>query len=1254
MDSLYWEIQSILAEIRQNHYRAKRDPIVRRLREVWRSLSKPQPHSALLVVQPLLDMVSTPEISAALTATVLASLQRLVSTGIIDAAPDAAEVLTKMVVNVVQCKFESGDAHSEDSVLLRVLQVLLACTRCASASSLTDENVIQMVLACLRIYVHPRLSPIVKTATEDTLLDIVHRLFQYGTLPGVAIQFGDKALASVLRHLATSCDDTAQRYLCVRAAAVALDAMGRRLCDSVEVLDVACDQLFLALLQCAVQQESALVVAALRGLEQMVRVVPNRLVYQTEALFCTVFQPAARGGARHPASFATLECLSKFCSTQDQMAHLYIAYDCNRAFSDVFETLCKELSKNAFPVAESLSETHLLSLECLLHIVDSIGMACGPVSEQASTIAALLRTERQYKHQVAPYIDTFNAAKEKQLNKAVAELRASGVIGPSLADLAVLFRTHGTVSTVKLSEYFSNPANIDALQAFADSYDFRGLGFVQAMREYLCGYKLPREAQQIDRCVEAFSRKYHHDNPTVLDSPDAAYVLAFAVIMLHTDLYNPLVKNKMTLQHFMRNCRPAAEGDPEYSEEFMTAVFNDVASMKIPFATDGFLLADVTERWVTLVRRSCQFQPKALPPACAVARDMFACIWGQVAAAISAVFDAAESSNVLNMSIQGFYSCARIAAHHGMDEVLDNLIITLCKLSKLLEPENAVHTLRGHEKSKAAAVALFDLAREDGNHLREAWRKVVDCIMRLNSDGLLAPLLKLDEDVEREMSDAVLLASPAPVVVPSQAWPGAMLSSLSSYLSLTPDPPAPPDEAAVAAARQMVVDFKIDELFSDTSYLKEESLQFLVKALILAAQKPADAESAEGAHLTSLQMVLAVALRNRDRFFVMWDLFRDQFTKMIVAGGKLAAHATVGVISVCMRLPRTQDASKQLTNALGLLTRLPPTTATAIAAPLARGLKLLALSVVAAPVDSSFWTLMFTLLEAASRQPASLASGLEALAVAIREAHINDDIAAVMAATLQSYINTDGSARALELLYAACMRTALDASEVSGDMPLKVQRLLRVVTAVARDARASVAMQAIDILQRVLLLPAVRAVEASGWETLLSSYMFPLLSDMVNSNAHVDLVQRAYAITCKAFLHSLAVIVPAGSVTRMWDQMLACAALCPRAKSDILSEAVMEALKNMLLVLASSEALPEPAWESTWKLVNDLFPHLQVELNAALTPPEPMPVLVVEVAHEAIQQEPVLSGEGSAEGSAERSEPQPSSTEHSTPVMTDT
>ncbi|KAM8859731.1 Golgi-specific brefeldin A-resistance guanine nucleotide exchange factor 1 isoform 2-T2 [Spinachia spinachia] len=71
-----------------------------------------------------------------------------------------------------------------------------------------------------------------------------------------------------------------------------------------------------------------------------------------------------------------LEALVQLWRIPSFVTELYINYDCDFYFSNMFEDLTKLLSKNAFPVSGQLYTTHLLSLEALLTVIDSTEAHC--------------------------------------------------------------------------------------------------------------------------------------------------------------------------------------------------------------------------------------------------------------------------------------------------------------------------------------------------------------------------------------------------------------------------------------------------------------------------------------------------------------------------------------------------------------------------------------------------------------------------------------------------------------------------------------------------------------------------------------------------------------------------------------------------------------------------------------------------------------------------------------------------------------
>ncbi|WVR08533.1 hypothetical protein IAU60_005588 [Kwoniella sp. DSM 27419] len=96
---------------------------------------------------------------------------------------------------------------------------------------------------------------------------------------------------------------------------------------------------------------------------------------------------------------------------------------------------------------------------------------------------------------------------------------------------------------------------IEALRLYMSSFDFTHNALDVALRRLLMHISLPKETQQIDRVIEAFAQRYEQCEPGLFGAKDNTYVLAFSMMMLHTDAFNKHNKNKMTKPDYVRNTR---------------------------------------------------------------------------------------------------------------------------------------------------------------------------------------------------------------------------------------------------------------------------------------------------------------------------------------------------------------------------------------------------------------------------------------------------------------------------------------------------------------------------------------------------------------------------------------------------------------------------------------------------------------------------------------------------------------------------
>ncbi|XP_025062639.1 cytohesin-4 [Alligator sinensis] len=137
--------------------------------------------------------------------------------------------------------------------------------------------------------------------------------------------------------------------------------------------------------------------------------------------------------------------------------------------------------------------------------------------------------------------------------KGIHYLIEHKVLSSDLQDIAkFLYKGEGLNKTA-IGDYLGerDSLNIQILQAFVECHQFANLNLVQALRQFLWSFRLPGEAQKIDRMMEAFASWYCQCNPGVFQSTDTCYVLSFSIIMLNTSLHNPNVKDKPPFERFV-------------------------------------------------------------------------------------------------------------------------------------------------------------------------------------------------------------------------------------------------------------------------------------------------------------------------------------------------------------------------------------------------------------------------------------------------------------------------------------------------------------------------------------------------------------------------------------------------------------------------------------------------------------------------------------------------------------------------------
>ena len=80
------------------------------------------------------------------------------------------------------------------------------------------------------------------------------------------------------------------------------------------------------------------------------------------------------------------------------------------------------------------------------------------------------------------------------------------------------------------------PFAVRTLACFMRRFAFGGLRIDEALRLIFGALHMPGEAQKVDRIMQAFAAALFRDAPGPFVDADAAYVCAFSLMMLNTDL----------------------------------------------------------------------------------------------------------------------------------------------------------------------------------------------------------------------------------------------------------------------------------------------------------------------------------------------------------------------------------------------------------------------------------------------------------------------------------------------------------------------------------------------------------------------------------------------------------------------------------------------------------------------------------------------------------------------------------------------
>ncbi|KAL7543638.1 hypothetical protein ACHAXR_012961, partial [Thalassiosira sp. AJA248-18] len=326
----------------------------------------------------------------------------------------------------------------------------------------------------------------------------------------------------------------------------------------------------------------------------------------------------------------------------------------------------------------------------------------------------------------------------------------------------------------------------ELLTAFCSSFAFERLTVLDGLRMFLSSFRLPGEAQMIDRILQAFaesiSRKCEESKNGSLNvfpkdekrASDAAYLLSFSIIMLNTDLHNENIRadRKMKLGDFIRNNKNYGKeiSDEDFPPEYLEGIYRSIKEEQIRTLGEGADGSMTAERWKDVMRSASSFQSHEQQPlrtsGAADAKDLKELLlessWQPILSAVSGLWGmvpwevyqadvivgaAPDQNGTLmgaRLGIDLAYEMLSGASNLSRPDIFQDVFTNVCHMSGLLSQydkateERADIFISSIEHQSAFTVAV-NVAEENGDMIGlDGWKCVWGMLFELRDLQLLS------------------------------------------------------------------------------------------------------------------------------------------------------------------------------------------------------------------------------------------------------------------------------------------------------------------------------------------------------------------------------------------------------------------------------------------------------------------------------------------------------------------------------------
>ncbi|XP_039270898.2 brefeldin A-inhibited guanine nucleotide-exchange protein 1-like [Styela clava] len=622
-----------------------------------------------------------------------------------------------------------------------------------------------------------------------------------------------------------------------------------------------------------------------------------------------------------------LQTLGKICEDAQIVVDIYVNYDCDINAANIFEELVNILSKISH---QNLPESNLSShqentmqsksLECLVSIltcmvdwskdlyvnphsmsnlgkehnpdgaISNLSLSAGHSSSNVNGSSQSIHSDSSSEHASleikklnADNPETIEGIKQQKSilergiqlfnlkpKKGVTFLQDQGMIGTTASDIAEFLSSEERLDPGQVGDFIgeNEALNKEVMYEYVDNLNFSGMDFVPSLRMFLEGFRLPGEAQKIDRLMEKFASRFCDCNPkdTVFASADTAYVLAYSIIMLTTDLHSAQVKRKISVEDYIR-MNKGINDSKDLPREYLEDIYEQIKHQEITLKSTrsqnvkGIRVLSAAQKKQEM--DNIADTAKALMEAVSHVqssfintthqdhvRPMFQLSWRSMLVAFSMGLQDSDESGIDQLCLEGMRCAIRIACIFQLPLERDTYVQALSRFS-LLQANAGIREMKA--KNIETIKTLINVAYTDGNYLQESWHEILQCISQLELLQLIGSKVR-DQNATMKAVRSASVADANPILTKTFGLEHKKLASIQESMGET-------------SSQSVVV--AVDRIFTGSTRLDGDAIVDFVRWL----SKVSLDELTNQLHprMFCLQKIVEISYYNMGRIRIQWS-----------------------------------------------------------------------------------------------------------------------------------------------------------------------------------------------------------------------------------------------------------------------------------------------------------------------------------------------------------------------------------------------